>query len=41
MRIGLVSCRKIFYYKKKPEKLGEYTLEQAAARAAIAYKYGF
>ena len=29
------------YYKKQPEKLSEYTEEQAAARAAIADKYGF
>jgi len=29
------------YYKKQPGKLSEYTEEQAAARAAIADKYGF
>ncbi len=29
------------YYKKQPGKLGEYTEEQAAARAAVADKYGF
>ena len=29
------------YYKKQPGKIGEYTEEQAAARAAIADKYGF
>ena len=29
------------YYQKKPEKISEYTEEQAAARAAIAEKYGF
>ncbi|MBQ3271870.1 MAG: class I SAM-dependent methyltransferase [Solobacterium sp.] len=29
------------YYKKQPEKLSEYTEEQAAARAAIAGKYEF
>ena len=29
------------YYKKQPGKLGEYTEEQAAARAAIAARYGF
>ena len=29
------------YYKKEPRKLGEYTEEQAAARAAIADRYGF
>ena len=29
------------YYKKQPGKLSEYTEEQAAARAAIAGKYGF
>ena len=29
------------YYKKQPGKLGEYTEEQAAARAAIADRYGF
>ena len=29
------------YYKKKPGKLSEYTEEDAAARAAIAGKYGF
>ena len=29
------------YYKKQPGKLSEYTEEQAAARAAIADRYGF
>ena len=29
------------YYKKQPGKLREYTEEQAAAKAAIADKYGF
>ena len=29
------------YYKKQPGKLSEYTEEQAAARAAVAEKYGF
>ncbi len=29
------------FYKKKPGKLSKYTEEQAAARAAIAAKYGF
>jgi len=29
------------YYKKQPEKIREYTEEQAAARARIADKYGF
>ena len=29
------------YYKKQPGKLSEYTEEQAAARAAVADKYGF
>ena len=29
------------YYKKEPGKLSEYTEKQAAARAAIADKYGF
>ncbi len=29
------------YYNKKPGKLGEYTEEQAAARAAVADRYGF
>lgn len=29
------------YYNKQPGKLSEYTEEQAAARAAIAEKYGF
>ncbi len=29
------------YYKKQPGKLNEYTEEQAAARAAVADKYGF
>ena len=29
------------YYKKQPGKLGEYTEEQAAERAAIAGRYGF
>ena len=29
------------YYQKQPGKLGEYTEEEAAARAALADKYGF
>ncbi len=29
------------YYQKQPGKINEYTEEQAAARAAIAIKYGF
>ena len=29
------------YYKKQPGKLSEYTEEQAAAKAAVAEKYGF
>ncbi len=29
------------YYRKQPGKLSEYTEEQAAARAAVAEKYGF
>ena len=29
------------YYKKEPGKFSEYTEEQAAARAAVAEKYGF
>ena len=29
------------YYKKQPEKIREYTEEQAADRARIAEKYGF